>query len=115
MTGATVCPGVWIHFKCVLTIHPQDTVCSAKKDEDVGKRNERSVHHVLKSAAQGYLTVCGVFILGIPSITVHCWSWFSAKTRQINAVRTMKQQRCSPEKLSLHMWMDWPWKWMNPN
>ena len=124
MTGATSCPGVWIHFKWVLTIYPQDTVCSAKKDEDVGKRNERSVHHVVKSAAQGYLTVCGVCILGTPSITVCCWSWFSAKTRKINALQTtrqnvlgieLKQQRCSPEKLSLHMWMDWPWKWMIQN
>ena len=66
MTGATSCPGVWIQFKWVLTRYPQNTVCSAKKDEDVGKRNERSVHHVLKGAAQGYLTVCGVCIFRHP-------------------------------------------------
>ena len=47
--------------------------CPAKKDEDVGKRNERSVHHVVKGAARGDLTVCGVCILDIPSITVRCW------------------------------------------
>ena len=86
MTGATSCPGVWIHLKWVLTRYPQDTVCSAKKDDDVGQRNERSVHDVLKSAARGDLTVCGVCILDIPCITVRCWSWFSAKTREINAL-----------------------------
>ena len=58
------------------------------KDVDV---NERSVHHVLRSAARGNLSECDVCILDIPNITVRCFSWFSAKTRKINALHAMKQ------------------------
>ena len=69
----------------VLTKYPQDTVCSGKKDEEVGERIERSVHHMPESAARVDLTVCGVCFLEITCIAVRCWSCFSAKTQNVNA------------------------------
>ena len=53
-----------------------------KKAEDVGKRNERIVRHMQKSAARVDLTVCGVCI---------------EETGRINALHTMNQHLCGIE------------------
>ena len=90
-----------------------------KKAEDVGKRNERSVRHMQKSAARVDLTVCGVCILDIQVSQSVAGHGFLPGPGKIHALHTMnqhlcgielKQQCCSPETRSSHMWMDWPWK-----